>query len=200
MKLFMTSVNAIMSVDETFVETSNYERQMTGVMSKKEKVLKSYMPENNVLWSHSERDRRFEEFERDNKGLIGKGDTILSLSDEGVLTEYYSGVQVIPAQSHSISAQGSNLGEASYYGINQDADISKLYVPISWLREINESDALSILVKLFDDKERDIENEIIKPLQNRDALAKRNSMTQGNVEPQIDESNYVDEVPMHHNR
>ncbi len=32
MKLFMTSVNAIMSVDETFVETSNYERQMTGVM------------------------------------------------------------------------------------------------------------------------------------------------------------------------
>lgn len=200
MKLFMTRVNAIMSVDETFVETSSYERQTTGIMSKKEKVLKSYMFKDNVLWSPSERNRRFNEFERDNNGLIGKGDTILSLNDEGVLTEYYSGVKVIPVQSQYISTQGSNLGENSYYGINQDADISKLYVPIAWLEEINKVDALTVLEKLFNDKERDIENEIIKPLQNRDALAKKNSMTQGNEESQIDESNYADEVSMHHSR
>jgi len=200
MKLFETSVNAIMTVGETFVETSNYERETTGVWSKKEKALKSYMPQDNVLWSPYERIMRFNEFRRDNQGLIGKGDTILLLSDDGILTEYYSGVSVIPVKSHSIAMQGSNLGDASYYWVAQDVDDSKLYVPISWLREVDETRALSVLEKLFIDKNRDVENEIIKPLQNRETLVKKYSMPQDNVESLIDESNYVDEVPMHHKR
>ena len=172
MRFFIINVNKIMIVDKANIPTSNNERYTSGIMSRDEKVLKSYEPEDNVLWGSSERNTRFNEFERDNYGLIGKGETLLSLNEDGTLSEYYSGVQVVPVKSQHVSTVGSSRGEARYYSIEETADNNKLYVPIDWLIEVDETKALSVLEELFKNKKRDVESEIIIPLKKRESLAK----------------------------
>ena len=162
-KFYITSVNAIMHVD-TAPHMQN---------DGDEKYLKGYLPKDNVLWSPWERQSHQQEFYSQNKGLVGNGDVILSMNDDGSLTEYYSGLQVMPIQA--VPRDTLNSGGASYYSAGAVDDDSKLYVPVSWLREITHESSLDIIKKMFQDKSRDIDHEIIIPLTNRFNIAQKNS-------------------------
>ena len=107
-----------------------------------------------------------------NADYIGSGRTFLLPNGDGSLTEFYSGLRVVPVDSEPVLTQTDRLDEAQYFDGREVTDDKALYVPKSLLSEYTSGYLMDVISSLFYSRHNDddIENRIVRPLTSRQNL------------------------------